>query len=216
MQSMPDVARSVLLCRILREPALAQLVRDVRTLAGVKVIFAADEDGRPCRAKAAVTVVTRVGSIELGRLLVTDPLPPDKAGAVQRWLDAAAEKLVAGLARDSVHGTKALPGAVARAASILRNRFHEPITLGMVAREAGVSRERLSRLFRSVMGITFSEYLNVIRLDHCRRRLADSNQTITEIAFASGFQSVSQFNRRFKAAEGVSPRDYRKRQRLAG
>ena len=216
MHGMPELARSVLLRRVLYEPALTELIHDVRILTGIQVLFAVDRNPKNRHGQPAVEVPVRAGSIELGRLIVVDKLAPRRAEALQRWLEAGAESLAAGLSGAPEKVAEALPGVVARAASILRSRFHEPLTLGIVAKETGVSRERLSRLFRSVMGVTFSDYLNTIRLDSCRQHLVETHASITEIAFACGFQSVSQFNRRFKAAEGVSPREYRRRHVRAG
>jgi len=52
-------------------------------------------------------------------------------------------------------------------------------------------------------------FLKQVHIEYCLAALSHSKQSITEIAFASGFQSISQFNRRFKATMGMSPRQYR-------
>jgi len=107
----------------------------------------------------------------------------------------------------------ALPGPVMATARYLREHGTQgEVSLALVAKRVGLGRERLSRLFHSSLGITFSEYLNQVRLDRCRELLRNSHKGITECAFESGFQSISQFNRRFKAAEGITPGEYRRRQ----
>jgi AraC-like DNA-binding protein len=92
----------------------------------------------------------------------------------------------------------------------VRERHDAPLSLGDIAEEVGLSRERLSRLFHETLGITFSDYLAEVRLGRARQLLAEGSSPVTEIAFASGFQSISQFNRRFLQAEGVSPSEYRR------
>ena len=108
------------------------------------------------------------------------------------------------------HATDVLPAKITAAAQLIRDRYHDNVSLAEIADEVGLSRERLSRLFHEALGITFSDYLNEVRLGEARRRLALRDDNITEVAYASGFQSLSQFNRRFRTAEGMSPSEYRK------
>jgi AraC-like DNA-binding protein len=75
----------------------------------------------------------------------------------------------------------------------------------------GISVRRLHQLFEET-GQTFSDFLWERRLDACYKALMDPAQdwrSITEIAIAHGFNSLSHFCRRFKAAYGVSPRQVR-------
>jgi len=82
------------------------------------------------------------------------------------------------------------------------------------ARISGASRislRYLHRLFEDE-GITLQQYVIRERLLRCRRELANrsmASRTITDIAFSSGFQNAGHFSRRFKAAFGMSPNDYR-------
>jgi transcriptional regulator GlxA family with amidase domain len=108
-----------------------------------------------------------------------------------------------------------IPEKIIRAIRLVKGSYAEPLLLGDVAAEVELSRERLSRLFHQTIGITFSEYLNEVRLTEARRLLASGGDKITEIAFACGFQSISQFNRRFRATEGMSPSQYRRHARSA-
>jgi AraC-like DNA-binding protein len=97
---------------------------------------------------------------------------------------------------DSVHG-------------ILRKRYREPISLGEVAKEAGMSISTLNHLLRKYSRMTFLECLNSLRLDEARRMLRNTNQDITGIAFDAGFGSLATFNRRFRAADKLTPHEYR-------
>jgi transcriptional regulator GlxA family with amidase domain len=54
------------------------------------------------------------------------------------------------------------------------------------------------------------EYVGRLRAEHARILLLTTDRPITEIAFAAGFQSISQFNRIFRAMHGSSPQDLRR------
>ena len=103
-----------------------------------------------------------------------------------------------------------VPAKIVRAAQLITDRHRENLSLGDVADEVELSRERLSRLFHESLGITFSEYLVQVRLTTAREFLSDTDNTITEVAYDSGFQSLSQFNRSFAKLEGKTPSAFRK------
>jgi AraC-like DNA-binding protein/quercetin dioxygenase-like cupin family protein len=80
-----------------------------------------------------------------------------------------------------------------------------------MARNAAMSASAFSRYFRRLSGRTVSETVNEVRVGHARRMLIETDRTITEVAYASGFESLSNFNRRFRDISGISPREYRQR-----
>ena len=57
--------------------------------------------------------------------------------------------------------------------------------------------------------MTFTEYVNRKRIELAKGELKNTEKQITEIAYAVGFQSLSQFNRCFLKFVGESPRQYR-------
>jgi AraC family transcriptional regulator, melibiose operon regulatory protein len=69
-------------------------------------------------------------------------------------------------------------------------------------------------LFQRAFGMTLVTYLTHHRVSHAQRMLATTKDATTEIAFQSGFQSLSRFNEAFRRACGCSPREYRKRHQL--
>jgi len=73
----------------------------------------------------------------------------------------------------------------------------------------------LSENFKQVTGINFVEYVAGMRFANACDLLRNSNRRITEIAFAAGFQSLSQFNRVFKRFSGKSPTQYREGESVA-
>ena len=76
----------------------------------------------------------------------------------------------------------------------------------------GISPSHLSRLFHQSTGLNYQEYVRRFRLEQACKLLTTTNQSVTAIAFESGFQSISQFHRSFKAVYGEPPLKYRKNQ----
>ena len=77
----------------------------------------------------------------------------------------------------------------------------------------GVSARHLRRLFNEHLGVTPSQLACSRRAHFARRLLDDSDLTITQVALASGFGSVRQFNRAMRDIFRASPRDLRERRR---
>jgi AraC family transcriptional regulator len=87
---------------------------------------------------------------------------------------------------------------------------HEPIDLDSVAGAAGLSSFHFLRIFTRVLGVTPHQYLLRSRLRHAARLLAETNISVTDIAFEVGFGDLSNFVRTFHRAAGVSPRGFRR------
>ncbi len=88
--------------------------------------------------------------------------------------------------------------------------FQEPITLSEIAATYHKNPKYLGRLFKSEMGISYSEYLISVRLLNAEEMLRKTDSKIIEIALSSGFNSISYFNRAFYKKNGISPSEYRK------
>jgi len=205
---MPDLARDTLLHQLHASGLLDLLVADARFLFHKRLTFLPQTQG--FSGGEGIQQVLRVGAIELGRLALPPCSDPERHHAFARWLGMASRDLGERLLALRPSEAKPMPQAVAQATCLMRERFGEALSLAEVARKVGLSREGLSRLFHGSLGITFSTYLNEIRLEEARRLLASSPQAIADIAQSCGFQSPSQFNRRFKSAVGLSPSQFRK------
>lgn len=88
--------------------------------------------------------------------------------------------------------------------------FAERISQPRAASLAGYSTAAFSRFFHKRMGRTFEAHVAEVRVGYACRRLIEDDATIAEIAYASGFGTLSNFNRRFLALKGVTPREYRR------
>jgi len=91
----------------------------------------------------------------------------------------------------------------------MRQNFDKPISLSDVAKLVHMTDPAFSRFFKDRAGINFIDSLTDIRLGHASRLLVDTTQSIGEIAFHSGFNNISNFNRIFKKKKNITPKDYR-------
>ena len=73
----------------------------------------------------------------------------------------------------------------------------------------GMTEESLSRYFKRSTGVTLSDYLIGLRVGHASRLLVDTDLTVNEIAYACGFNNISNFNRLFRKNRGCTPQQLR-------
>ena len=100
---------------------------------------------------------------------------------------------------------------VKEALSYMKKNYAQDITLSAVAAKYFVSPEHLSRSFKRQTGFGFSEYLSLVRLGHAEELLrAKKGMSISEIAYACGFNDSNYFSDKFKRAYGISPLKYSK------
>lgn len=87
----------------------------------------------------------------------------------------------------------------------------EPFSLNTLAKQHSISASSLSHRFREVTGVSVMGYLQSCRMANAKRMLAETNYSIGEIVEKCGISDNSNFSRTFKAQNGVSPTDFRKR-----
>ena len=114
--------------------------------------------------------------------------------------------------RSSETSGRPLPKVVAQVCQWIERNFEQPLTLDEAAQVAGMNPSYFCRLFHSNTGLRFIDYVNEVRLNEARRRLRNPKTRIADIAFASGFGSLSQFNRAFTRSSGCNPRSWRARE----
>jgi transcriptional regulator GlxA family with amidase domain len=93
--------------------------------------------------------------------------------------------------------------------SHIERHFDTPISVPELCKLAHLSESSLLRMFHETVGTSPHDYLLTIRLNHARNLLATSPDKITSIAFQSGFTDSNYFARLFKKRTGLSPADYR-------
>jgi AraC-like DNA-binding protein len=106
---------------------------------------------------------------------------------------------------------RAEPVEIWKARKFIEEHAGEELSLRRVAKAVNISPNHLSEKFKQVTGVNFVQYVVRTRFEKARDHLLNSNRRISEIAFAVGFQSLSQFNRVFKKLSGKSPTQFRDR-----
>lgn len=84
------------------------------------------------------------------------------------------------------------------------------ISAESVIEQLNTNHTYFSKMMSSVWGVSFSEYINNLRLSHAKRLLSDDSLTISIIATQSGFTDAGYMTRKFKAKYGLTPSEWRK------
>jgi AraC-like DNA-binding protein len=87
--------------------------------------------------------------------------------------------------------------------------FKEDICLNDAAQLASMSESAFSRYFKKRTRLTFSSFLTGVRVEYACRKLRETEKSIAEIAFESGFNNLSNFNRQFKVLKKMTPFAYK-------
>ena len=101
------------------------------------------------------------------------------------------------------------PVEIWKARRFIHEHSDEELSLRKVSKSVNISANHFSEKFKEVTGVNFVDYIARTRTEKARELLQNSSLRISEIAFAVGFQSLSQFNRVFKKLNGKSPSAYR-------
>lgn len=91
--------------------------------------------------------------------------------------------------------------------------FDEPITLNDMARVACLSTNHFLRTFKQAFHQTPHQYLTRIRLERAQGLLAQTDQPVTDVCFAVGFESLGSFSWLFRQRVGLAPEAYRRAKR---
>lgn len=103
-----------------------------------------------------------------------------------------------------------IDGRIQRSVKFISENFRRKIPLSEISRVAAMSEGGFSRLFFLTCGVRPREHIVNLRLAYAAKLLPQSGAPVTDIAFESGFENISNFNRLFKKKFGVSPLKYRK------
>jgi transcriptional regulator GlxA family with amidase domain len=92
---------------------------------------------------------------------------------------------------------------------------HEEWPVRRLARVSGVSEAHFARSFKDAFGVPPHRYLLTRRLERAAALLRDTDLSITEIAFETGWKSLGTFGRTFRDVTGESPSELRAREKAA-
>jgi len=85
----------------------------------------------------------------------------------------------------------------------------EPLLASAAAAELGMSESRFSRFFRRATGNTFTDFVNLVRVNRACQLLMETDRQVTRICYEVGFNNVANFNRRFREIKGMTPSEFR-------
>jgi len=112
-----------------------------------------------------------------------------------------------------VIGCRRAPGSIspvrplAAVIDYIQKHSGEPLGIPELAHLAGLSEARFKVRFKEATGVPPGEYVQRIRIEEARRRLAAGRESVTRIAFDLGFSSSQYFATVYKRYTGKSPRD---------
>src|SRR5438093_6917071 len=136
-------------------------------------------------------------------------LSPDRYRAMLRLLSIFAQHLSILSNQLVVRREKDESANMARARQFIEVHQAEPLSLGRIAHVANISRHYFCKMFKKATGINFIDHLSRVRVEKSKTLLLNPNSRISEVAFACGFQSMTNFNREFKRIVRRSPTQFR-------
>jgi AraC-like DNA-binding protein len=94
------------------------------------------------------------------------------------------------------------------------DNFQEPIALNDVAATAGMSIPAFCSYFKKCTKKTYVDFLNEVRIGHACKLLIDTQKTVLEISYESGFNTLANFNKQFLKLKQLTPSGFRKKFRI--
>jgi len=93
----------------------------------------------------------------------------------------------------------------------IRSNYNKKITITDLCAITHLSSAHFSQCFRKVTGYSFVDYLNLVRCEKAKQLLYTTSLSVSECAFACGFQNKSYFTRKFQSICGMLPSEMRKK-----
>ena len=97
-----------------------------------------------------------------------------------------------------------------RVFAYVAERYAEPLNVGDVAKHFRMSKQGFCRFFRRATARTFIGYVNEVRIGKACMLLIDTDQSISEVCYRVGFNSLSHFNETFRKIKTTTPTRFRK------
>jgi AraC-like DNA-binding protein/ligand-binding sensor protein len=141
----------------------------------------------------------------------TPVVPMARLQGIIQLLKSFAELLSDRITDISMLDAHAEPFIVTRAKEFVLAHPSQHLSLHDVAAAINVSSFHLCKTFKTATGIHFTEFISRVRVEKARKLLLNPNLRMSEIAYDSGFQSITHFNRMFRRLLGISPTAFRAR-----
>lgn len=92
---------------------------------------------------------------------------------------------------------------------VIENLSDDSLSLESTGKSTGFSERTLSRLFRSTLNVSFFQYLKLARMIKAMEKILESDLTISQIAYAVGYNSISSFSNTFNKMVGKRPSEFK-------
>ena len=162
------------------------------------------------RAAASLPVDSPV-SAQMSALLA---LAGEDGGGLGRDLDASA--LMTAILCSLIHGAarqrlQPVPAVLQKMRQYLHEPYAQKITLDTLSARYNISKYHLQRSFQRYFGQSPGEYLTRLRLTRAKELLRATDLPVSEVAYRVGMENTSYFISVFRAREGATPQQYRRR-----
>ena len=92
----------------------------------------------------------------------------------------------------------------------IHDHYHQPLSIGVLADVASMNEAAFCRFFKKTTGKSAINYINDLRIGKACNLLNDADLSIGDVAFQSGFNNLTHFNRTFLKMKGTTPSRFRK------
>jgi two-component system response regulator YesN len=98
---------------------------------------------------------------------------------------------------------------IKKAVQYINDNYNKKISLEDIAGYVGISKYYFSVLFKKEKDITFSSYLNTVRIEKAKQLLKNPQTTINDVVDEIGFNDAQYFSKTFKKYVGITVTEYR-------
>ncbi len=92
----------------------------------------------------------------------------------------------------------------------IATHYNQTLTAADIATAVGLNTNYAMGLFQKTMQLTIKQYITMMRINHAKALLSDTNKSMLDISLSTGFNAVSRFYDNFQKYVGTSPQNYRK------
>lgn len=205
------------ICNIMFKPEMLNSAgSDLRTLNGFQALFILEPFYRNINSYTSKLNISIV-SLEYVSSLISIMIKEyeEKLHGYKTMLASRFMELVVYLSRQYDHQEKGIDASLmhlANAISYIEDHYLEQVTLEEIATKSDISVRHLNRLFRAYYLTTPIAYLQRLRLERACTLLQQTNLSITEISYQSGFNDSNYLTRQFKKTYGMAPKSFRNKQ----
>jgi len=108
-----------------------------------------------------------------------------------------------------IEATEPSRRTISETVGYINNNYNEDISLMSISERFYISPCYFSRNFKRYTGLGFNEYLNNVRIKEAKKLLSTTKMSITNVSYAVGYKSPTNFGRVFLKITGISPKQYR-------